>query len=240
MLLKNAIANANQHIGVKDPLALQKAEEEKEEAYPENKKEWKTLSSEWESAMKGKGIITDSHNKLRLDIWRASTDLPGYITCVEGKREAIKRIWDKMIDFKINAVEASRSCSILLEADPGTGKTFLASKLAEELGFTSIQHDITQMVNREELLDLFDIIATAQADKKIKGLSFLSMKSMLLWMVAQSMEHFFHHWKQATTCVGARNLISSHASGYLLEREVKTKEKNKRRKNWKILCLVYL
>ena len=179
----------------------------------------KTLNDEWKHAMEGMGLISRYPDKKELQVWRASTDLPEYITCVEGKRETRKRIWDKMINFKMNT-EANKPCSILLEADPGVGKTFLARRLAEELGFTPIQHDITQMVNREELLDLFDMIATAQADKKNKGLVVFvdeinaSLDGSPVYGAFLSPLEAGYYMRRGTKFVS-----SSHASGYLLERK---------------------
>lgn len=176
-ILQKAINNAHKHSGVNDPLILksetkQTETEEWKEINIETHEEWKKLKEEWKEFMHPVIKIvggSNENNELQLQVWRACTDLPGYITCVEGKRESIKRIWEKMINFRMNP-EVNKSCGILLEADPGVGKTFLARRLAEELGFKSIQHDITQMVNREELLDLFDMVATEQAEKNYNGL----------------------------------------------------------------------
>jgi hypothetical protein len=57
-----------------------------------------------------------------------------------------------------------KSISILFQADPGSGKTFLARSLAKAFGFEFLNFDITQMLHRDELLDIFDMIATRQAN----------------------------------------------------------------------------
>ena len=100
-----------------------------------------------------------------LDVWRASTDLPGYIVCIKEKRAAIRRIWQKINSF-VQQDDALQSVSILLEADPGVGKSYLAEKLSDNIpNCTLVKCDITQMVERTELLDLFDMVASAQAEK---------------------------------------------------------------------------
>jgi hypothetical protein len=51
-----------------------------------------------------------------------------------------------------------------LEAEPGSGKTHLARLLARKLDFSLLAFDITLMVHRDDLLDLFDAVATQQAN----------------------------------------------------------------------------
>jgi hypothetical protein len=51
----------------------------------------------------------------------------------------------------------------MLHADPGTGKTSLAKALAKAFGFAFIRCDVTQMLQKDDLLDLFDTVATMQA-----------------------------------------------------------------------------
>jgi hypothetical protein len=164
--IKKAISDAYKNSGVNDPIEFKKGRQAIEEKTDVTPLEWSKVEKEWGQAIEGIGII-NTENKLQL--WRASTDLPGHIICVAGKRKAINEIWQKMDNFKRNP--KVKPCSILLEADPGSGKTRLARKLSDQLGFDFIQHDITQMVSRDELLDLFDSIATAQAeDDDNKGL----------------------------------------------------------------------
>jgi len=100
-----------------------------------------------------------------LEVWRASTILPGYIACIERKRDVITQIWKKMRAVNRQS-DVSRHVSILLQADPGVGKTFLAQKLAGQLGFDLVQHDVTQMIRRDDLLSFFDMIATKQAESR--------------------------------------------------------------------------
>lgn len=107
-----------------------------------------------------------------LEVWRASTMLPGYIGIIQKKRDEIEKIWKRMLAISRQG-DVSRHVSILIQADPGVGKTFLAQKLAEHLGFEPVQHDITQMIRRDDLLHFFDMIATKQAESRKPILAFV-------------------------------------------------------------------
>lgn len=99
----------------------------------------------------------------KLQMWRMSTDLPGYIACIREKRDAILRMWEKINAF-IGREDPDQPLSILLEADPGFGKSYLAERLAKNFPNSELlRFDITQMIERHELLDVFDRVADAQA-----------------------------------------------------------------------------
>ena len=125
--------------------------------------DWSKMRDDWKEAKSDMGLIKVNGQNSRLEVWRASTDLPGYIACITEKRQAIGRIWQKINAFT-QKKDVRTSLSILLEADPAVGKSFLAKKLSERLQCELIKHDITQMIDREELLDLFDMVANAQAN----------------------------------------------------------------------------
>lgn len=168
-----AIENAHDHCGVKVPESVyfrcKTVPKVTSKTSPQpvfTLGEWQTLENEWRQATTGLGFIeqsdaTDTYSCLQ--VWRAKTDLPGYIACIEQKRDAIGRIWQAIKSFKMQG-GAERPLSILLEADPGIGKTFLANTMAKTVGCQLIHHDVTQMIHRGELLDLFDSVATAQAE----------------------------------------------------------------------------
>lgn len=175
-MIKQAINNSYKHSGVKPPKILQipigqgRCEAFLDEVTDSNipktelrmAGEWSDIRKNWHEAKTGKGII-EFNNKKRLDIWRASTDLPGYIACIQEKREAIQRIWQKVDIFTLRK-DVEHSLCILLEADPAVGKSYLARMLANNIpNCKLVPHDITQMIERAELLDLFDTVATAQA-----------------------------------------------------------------------------
>lgn len=159
VLLKKSLQHAHNHSGVRFDVPPSASAIEDPQPVP-----WHKVKDEWHQAQEGLGLVDISGSKKKLEIWRAACDLPGYIACIKEKRESIRRIWRSIRRFGGNKRPRS-SVSILLEADPGIGKTHLARTLANQIDCTFIAHDIAQMIHRDELLDLFDMIAAAQADK---------------------------------------------------------------------------
>lgn len=157
---------------------------------PRTTLDWSKEQSAWESATK---IVDLGQPKVRpepelervmaamgiakrgkdwvLEVWRGSTDLPGYIACVEGKREQIRRIADVIDGYKKGG--RSKSVGILLIADPGSGKTALARRLAETFNFSFDSCDLTQMASRNDLIEFFDKISTRQATDSHDNLVFV-------------------------------------------------------------------
>ncbi len=122
---------------------------------------WEEEKRTWEQAQDNLGIIGEPPGKLRLEVWRGCTALPGYVACIQEKRDKINQLGKRLRAFKLS--RGQRSLSFLLRADPGAGKTLLAKTLADEFGFALVRWDVTQILRRDELLDLFDKIATQQA-----------------------------------------------------------------------------
>lgn len=107
------------------------------------------------------GLLTDEEGQAKLEVWRGSTLLPGYVVCVAKKQEIISKISQYLLSFR-KAETVAEPLGIMLQADPGAGKTFLAKSLEKAFGFSLLRFDITQMIHREELLNLFDQVATRQ------------------------------------------------------------------------------
>lgn len=124
--------------------------------------DWQQEINDWETSQKGLGLIRTSDTQLRLDLWRASPMLGNYVACIEQKQEIINAI-AKSIKAFVQSEVRPRSLGILLRADPGSGKTVLAKSLADAFELHMVRRDVTQMLRREELIDLFDEIATSQA-----------------------------------------------------------------------------
>ncbi|HKV33750.1 MAG TPA: AAA family ATPase [Pyrinomonadaceae bacterium] len=133
---------------------------------------WRKEATAWKQAMEDCGIIKERNGELRLDVWRGSTYLPGYVACIKQKREIITRIGKNLRAFNQGDTQV-RSMSIMLQADPGAGKTFLAKSLASAFGYSFLRYDVTQMIRRDELLDLFDTLATMQANEQKNILVFV-------------------------------------------------------------------
>ncbi len=121
---------------------------------------WEEERRTWEQAQDNLGIISEAPGKPRLEVWRGCT-VPGYVACIQEKRDKINQLGKRLRAFKHS--RGQRSLSFLLRADPGAGKTLLAKTLADEFGFSLVRWDVTQILRRDELLDLFDKIATQQA-----------------------------------------------------------------------------
>lgn len=163
----SVIKEADSRPRVVDPFAWQRASIDGGYARP---MEWKKTLSEWDMSSSEQGIIDTpllssgrGGGVRRLELWRATSLLPGYITCVEAKRQMIKRIAKAVVGFR-KAHRPTRALSVLLTADPGAGKSSLVRALANATDFSFIQSNITQMLHRDELLHLFDAIATRQAN----------------------------------------------------------------------------
>lgn len=127
---------------------------------------WSTQEHEWNGAMSDMGIIHQPNGvpaDRRLEVWRGASDLPGYVACIEAKRQRIIDLGKRLRAFTRSS-DPARSLSILLQAEPGSGKTRLARLLTGKLNFSLLSSDITLMVHREDLLDLFDAVATEQAN----------------------------------------------------------------------------
>jgi len=123
---------------------------------------WKEEAAAWNAATLEDpyGIIRGG--EWRLDVWRGSTDLPGYVCCVDEKRNIIRTIGSLMRRFQ-GGSRRDKALSILLMADPGSGKTTLVNALGKAMKLRVIQRNLAQMLARDELLDTFDSISTAQA-----------------------------------------------------------------------------
>jgi hypothetical protein len=126
---------------------------------------WETEVKEWEQAFNKLGTIYNN----RLEIWRGQTHLPNYIVCIKAKQKTINSIGHVIRLFEKNYNSQRRNLSILLTADPGAGKTSLAKAMAENFGYVFLPYNVTQLHTRDDLIRIFDDIATNQAkyDKPI-------------------------------------------------------------------------
>ncbi|HYX28162.1 MAG TPA: AAA family ATPase [Pyrinomonadaceae bacterium] len=128
-------------------------------------REWDTQEREWTSAMNQMGILSPEGSEPCLEVWRGASDLPGYVACIQAKRKHIIDIGKRLRAF-IRTNDPIRSLSILLQADPGSGKSHLAKLLARKFKLSPLSFDISQMLHRDDLLDLFDAVATEQANRE--------------------------------------------------------------------------
>jgi ATPase family associated with various cellular activities (AAA) len=123
---------------------------------------WAEEVRDWNQAGADHGLITDDEGNSRLEVWRGSPLLPGYITCVDERKEVVLRLGRLLKEF-VSTRRPSRSLSILLQADPGTGKTALAQSLAASVGARFLSYNVTSMARREDLIGVFDSVGALQA-----------------------------------------------------------------------------
>ncbi len=162
---------ADKHGGIKIPESIKFTEDESDPPLViiEDLKEQRAIKKQ---AISGTGIIKSGKGELRMDVWRGSSNLESYVTCIKEKQKIINRIGKYLRGFEKNQ-SPKRSLSIMLQADPGAGKTFLARSLAKEFNFAFLQCDVTQLINRESLYDVFDKASSMQAASKEKLLIFV-------------------------------------------------------------------
>lgn len=102
----------------------------------------------------------------RFQVWRAMTELPGYVCLAKQKRECVRQIVRGVDEFTHRVPRENWSC--MLKSAPGSGKTRLIHELANRFKLNFLQFNITQMISRQDLLDCFDKIVTTQANEPQK------------------------------------------------------------------------
>jgi hypothetical protein len=125
------------------------------------------VKDRWTQSQKHTGIICEkgSTGGYSLELWRAMGELDGYIEIVEKRRRAIAKLLACLKEFIHEPT--GNSFSALLVAMPGSGKSYLVSKLAEALGMPPpLSFNITQLVTRQNINACFDAIASAQAQDR--------------------------------------------------------------------------
>lgn len=142
--------------------------------------DWSTADTDWDAGRTERGLIIDDDGKLRLDVWRGSPLLPGYITCVQEREEIVLRLAAHLRTF-VGRRRPRRSLSILLLADPGTGKTALAQSLAGAVEARFLSFSIASMHQREDLLKIFDAVAALQASEDTPVLVFVDEINAQPW-----------------------------------------------------------
>ncbi len=140
---------------------------------------WTGKYKRWTDSSQRLGLIERKNKPDRLDVWRSFWPLSNYVACIRKKQKILSEMGRALRDFK-KAGDGASPLSIMLQADPGTGKTYLAKMLADAYGFRFVPFDVTQMLKREELLDLFGEITTRQAKDGARLLVFVDEINALL------------------------------------------------------------
>ena len=139
---------------------------------------WTHQERIWTDTLGGFGLIGEK-GSYELQLGRGSSDLDGYIAIMKEKRTKIRQIAKRFSSFE--RLQQSRPLSVLLLADPGAGKSALASALAEKFDLQRASADISQMLVREEVLDLFDRVRSMQQDRTKPVLVFVDEINSAPW-----------------------------------------------------------
>src|SRR6185436_1111593 len=95
-------------------------------------KDWKVEREEWSQALTKFGIVSRKNDRGRpnrsLELWRATLEVDGYVCCEESTREQLRNLLHGVQSF---SKSPRYHVSCMLIASPGSGKTFLAKRLAE-------------------------------------------------------------------------------------------------------------
>lgn len=126
--------------------------------------DWQIEKKRWKEAHNLYGIIKDEEGGLSFQLWRGMPDLEGYICLSPTKKAIINLLKKELRAFKHLKNRSSKA--YLIQASPGSGKSFLISSLAKDTGFQLLSFNISQMLSKRDLLDCFDTIITTQFRKK--------------------------------------------------------------------------
>jgi len=110
-----------------------------------------------------RGIISAGYTDGRkvFDLWRGTTDIDRYVACVRKKRKLIQKLVQITRDFVKRPDR--RHTSVYIADTPGSGKSYLVERLARETHIRKLEFNITQLLDKSDLLHCFDTIVTTQA-----------------------------------------------------------------------------
>ncbi|MCP4201223.1 MAG: ATP-binding protein [bacterium] len=124
--------------------------------------DWKEKHEEWKRAFNPEHLgLVGPQASPRLELWRAMTELRGYICIGREKRRTVASLVQMLREFARSEVRKTESA--LLKASPGSGKSHLVKCLAHLGDFEVLRFDVSQLYRQEELIDCFDRISTTQA-----------------------------------------------------------------------------
>ena len=131
---------------------------------------WRRAREDWAAAYTKLGIVSvpaaDSKSCPEFQIWRATTELDGYVTCIKAKRSQILRLVEAGSTMASLSREERRSKSFLIIDSPGSGKSYMVDCLAKTLKLQTLKFNITQMRTRQDLTSCFEAIAAAQSQNR--------------------------------------------------------------------------
>lgn len=148
----------------KDSQILRLGAQQQSELFPRWRSfNWKSANDNWKRAFSDLGILVpgdEGKGKKELQLWRAMTDVGGYVACVRSKRRVLRRLLEEGEAF---TRDRTRHRSFMVIDVPGAGKSFLVNRLARALRMRFLSFNVTQMLTRNDLIECFDTIVTSQA-----------------------------------------------------------------------------
>jgi hypothetical protein len=133
-----------------------------------NEFKWETLSGEWRQAFSERGVVTvrdrNGNSKEEFQLWRAMTDIPGYVTCIPNKRRHVLTLLRAGRSLKYVPPDDRKAKSFFIVDDPGSGKSFMVERLAATLDMPYLRFNIASLSAKEELRDCFHRISLLQSE----------------------------------------------------------------------------
>ena len=124
--------------------------------------DWNEERTQWDQAFKGVGVIGARGEKDRkLELWRAMIEVDGYVCCEASTRKELKEL---LHGVQVFSKHPRHHASCMLLASPGSGKTYLAKRLAETANLRFLPFNITQMRSKGDILECLDTIVATQAE----------------------------------------------------------------------------
>jgi len=129
---------------------------------------WGRIEKEWAQALSGIGVVSSlSEKKKRKDefqLWRAMTEVPGYVTCVPSKRKHVLTLLREGRSLQQTLADDRKNKNFYLLDSPGSGKSFLVNCLASTLGMPLLKFNLTSLSTRQDLIECFQRISAFQGE----------------------------------------------------------------------------
>lgn len=134
---------------------------------------WEECMLQWKESRRGLGIVRAAGGQLCFDLWRGMSAVHRYVALTRTRRSAASRLYGIVKSFAQAQPPPEEASSCLLMDAPGRGKSALVKALAEPLDMEFRLIDLSQMNDRDDLLNRFDGIVTDQAESKRRFLVFV-------------------------------------------------------------------
>jgi len=129
--------------------------------------DWMRTCEDWKDAFSGLGIVRNRRTgQDEFQLWRAMTELDGYISCSATRRSAVRRLLSEGQELVRAPVSERRHRSFLIVDKPGSGKSYLVDRLASKLCVRPLRFNISQFLTRDQVIDCFQMILSAQSEAK--------------------------------------------------------------------------